>query len=190
MNACMTNAPPERRNHTRSAAPPHRSCGACRSRISRDARFCASSSNAAATREEAPRPAPPTRTPVASCKKSAGIHVPFFLPFCFFSLLFKIVFSSRSSVVHEEVHDGLVVVSSGPIQRSLSTITLQIEVRISLEQFSDSGLFSPINSPYQRSHTTIILCVYLCTGLQEQWYGFVVTMVSRPYQSSPAVSVL
>ena len=67
MNACMTNAPPERRNHKRSAAPPHRSCGACRSRISRDARFCASSSNAAATREEAPRPAPPPppgRTPV------------------------------------------------------------------------------------------------------------------------------
>ena len=67
MNACMTNAPPERRNHTRSAALPHRSCGACRSRTSRDARFCASSSNAASTREEAPRPPPPPppgRTPV------------------------------------------------------------------------------------------------------------------------------
>ena len=83
MNACMTNAPPERRNHKRSAAPPHRSCGACRSRISRDARFCASSSNAAATREEAPRPPPPPppgRTPVVCMMqtKKTWASFPFF----------------------------------------------------------------------------------------------------------------
>ena len=93
-------------------------------------------------------------------------------------------------MVHEEVHDGLVVVSSGPIQRSLSTITLQIEVRISLEQFSDSGLFSHSTSIHQRSRTIIALCVYLCIGLQEQWYHCVVTLLSRPYQSSPAVLAL
>ena len=74
----VMNAPPERRNHTRSAAPPHRCCGACRSRISRDARFCASSSNAAATREEAPRPAPPpARTPVAWMMQTKKTWAPF-----------------------------------------------------------------------------------------------------------------
>ena len=110
MNACMTNAPPERRNHKRSAAPPHRSCGACRSRISRDARFCASSSNAAATREEAPRPTPPPppgRTPVVCMMQTkkmwalfpsfprASFQAPlsFFLSSSFF-LLFFLKYSS------------------------------------------------------------------------------------------------
>ena len=97
----VMNAPPERRNHTRSAAPPHRCCGACRSRISRDARSCASSSNAAATREEAPRPAPPpARTPVACMMQAKKTWAPFpsspalrfklllpsFLPLLFFFL--------------------------------------------------------------------------------------------------------
>ena len=78
MNTRMVNAPPERRNHTRSAAPPHRCCGASRSRISQDARFCASSSNAAATREEAPRPAPPpARTPVACMMQAKKTWAPF-----------------------------------------------------------------------------------------------------------------
>ena len=97
-------------NHKRSAAPPHRSCGACRSRISRDARFCASSSNAAATREEAPRPAPPPppgRTPVVCMMQTKKTWAPFpsfprasfqappsFLSSSFFlsSLLFKNIF--------------------------------------------------------------------------------------------------
>ena len=103
----VMNAPPERRNHTRSAAPPHRCCGACRSRISRDARFCASSSNAAATREEAPRPPPPPpgRRPVAcmmqtqktwaSFPSSPALRfkllLPSFLPLLFFFFLRKML---------------------------------------------------------------------------------------------------
>ena len=102
-------------------------------------------------------------------------------------LLFKIFFCSRSFVGHEEVHDRLVVLLSGVIQRSVSSTILQVEVRISLEQFSDSGLFSPSTSNYQRSVTTSVLCVYLCIGLQEQWYHCVVTIASRLDQSSPAV---
>ena len=96
----VMNAPPERRNHTRSAAPPHRCCGACRSRIFRDARFCAPSSNAAAMREEAPRPAPPppARTPVACMMQTKKTWAPFpsppalrfklLLPSFFFHFLF------------------------------------------------------------------------------------------------------
>ena len=92
-------------------------------------------------------------------------------------------------MVHEEVHDRLVVLLSGTIQRSLSTIILQVEVRISLEQFSDSGLFSIKTSQYQRSVTNNVLCVYLCIGLQEQWYHCVVTLSSRLKQSSIAVAL-
>ena len=173
-----------------------------------NARFCVSSSsnNAATSREEeeeeeeaVPRPPPPPISQPGRVQKIKDRRrawgnewiVFFFLLFKFFLLLlFFLKYSSACSwsfVVHEEVHDGLVVVFSGRIQRSVSTMTLQVEVRISLEQFSDSGLSSIYTSKYQRSPTIIVLCVYLCIGLQEQWYHCVVTMLSRLHQSSQAV---